>query len=165
MNTNSIAELVVSLAVVAIPVLGAYVAKFLKSNKVAATLISVLTPLAKDAVIAVEKLGVTQYLEGELKKSKAVEYVVDALEKLGFTKADKDTIANAIETQYAALSQDGTLDQYKQMTEAQSTEATKKEALEKAQTALANANQTVVEAQKKVNELQGTAAATAEASK
>ncbi|EJE97473.1 phage holin, LLH family [Liquorilactobacillus mali] len=152
MNVQNIAELVTSLAVVCVPVVGAYVAKFLKSNKVAVTLVSVLSPLAKDAVIAAQKLGVTQYLEGELKKSKAVQFLEDALSKLNL-KADVDTIANAIETQYAALKKDGTLDQYTQLTEEQATAVDKAAELKTAQDNLAAAQKAVTDAQTKVTEL------------
>ncbi|KRL02533.1 phage holin [Liquorilactobacillus capillatus] len=101
---NNVADLIISIAVVAIPVIGGFVAKALLNNKTALAVLNAIGPLAKAAVVAVEKLGVDQYLEGELKKSKAVQFVLEGLAKLGFTKADQDIVANAVEKAYADLS-------------------------------------------------------------
>jgi hypothetical protein len=66
-------------------------------------LINVLSPLAKAAIVAMQKLGVTQYLEGEAKKSGAVDIVKKALSALGLSDTDEAIIKNAIEKEYAAL--------------------------------------------------------------
>lgn len=101
MNTQNIAETVVAVVVAIIGAVTPYLAKFIKSNKTAQTLVEVLPSLAKDAVIAVEKLGVDKYIEGAVKKSKAVEYVMNGLTALGFDKADLTVIENAVEKAYA----------------------------------------------------------------
>ncbi|MCP0886919.1 oxidoreductase [Ligilactobacillus sp. WILCCON 0076] len=145
MNTQNITEIIIALVVAIIGGTTPYVVKFIKSNKTAQTLVSVLPTLAKDAVIALQKLGVTTYIEGELKKSKAVTYVETALKKLGFKSTDAITIENAVESAYAELTKDGTLAQYTQKTEAEETAETKATQLATAKTALANAQAKVAE--------------------
>ncbi|MFT8826024.1 MULTISPECIES: phage holin, LLH family [Liquorilactobacillus] len=152
MNVQNIAEAVVTLVVAVIGVAVPYIAKFLKSNKTAETLVSILPTLAKDAVVALQKLGVTTYIEGELKKSKAVKIVESALQNLGFKETDAVTIENAIESAYASLIKDGTLTQYVQKTEAQEVADEAAQQAEKA-TELANAQKELTEAQAKVAEL------------
>ncbi|MCE3041843.1 phage holin [Lacticaseibacillus rhamnosus] len=100
---NNWTELLVSLAVAAVPIIGAWISKQLLANKQALTLVKVLGPLANAAVTAAEQLGVTDKLSGELKKSAAIEAVKNSLKSLGFTKADEQTIANAVEKAYADL--------------------------------------------------------------
>jgi hypothetical protein len=129
MNTQNIAEIVVSVVVAIIGILTPYLANFIKNNKTAQTLVDVLPTLAKDAVVALQKLGVTTYIEGELKKSKAVTYVETALKSLGFKSTDATTIQNAVESAYAELAKDGTLAQYTQKTEAEETAQTNAEKL------------------------------------
>ncbi len=160
---NNLVDVIVSLAVAAIPIIGAYALKFLKSNKNVTTLLAVLEPLAKDAVVAVEKLGVASYIEGAVKNSKAVAIVESALKTLGFTSYDESLITNAVEKQYSALIDD--LNKvYPQKTLAEQTaEATatavklaadKKAADEKAKAdALAQAQADLKTAQAKVTEL------------
>ena len=64
-----------------------------------------------------QKLGVTEFLEGEVKKSGAVN-VTKALTALGFSDADETLIKNAVEKEYALLINE--LDQtYPQITEEQ----------------------------------------------
>lgn len=156
MNTQNIAEIVVSVAVAVIGVLTPYLAKFIKSNKTAQTLVSVLPTLAKDAVVAAQELGVTTYIEGAVKKSKAVVAVKSALEKLGFKSTDEATIKNAVESAYAVATQDGTLAQYTQKTEAQEESETLDDQIAAAQKA---AN----EAAAKVKELEAKKTTTATA--
>lgn len=118
MNIQNISELIVTVAVAVIPVVFAYLANFLKANKKAVSFLDAIEPLAKSAVVAAQKLGVDKYLEGAVKKSKAVEYVENALSDLGFDKADLTTIENAVEKAYAELKD--TLEAvYPQKTEAQ----------------------------------------------
>lgn len=100
---NNWTELLVSLAVAAVPIIGAWISKQLLANKQVLTLVKVLGPLANAAVTAAEQLGVTDKLSGELKKSAAIEAVKNSLKSLGFTKADEQTIANAVEKAYADL--------------------------------------------------------------
>ncbi|RND64380.1 phage holin, LL-H family [Lacticaseibacillus paracasei] len=100
---NNWTDLVVSLAVAAIPIIGAWISKQLLANKQALTLVKVLGPLANAAVTAAEQLGVTQAIDGAVKKSTAVQAVKDGLKSLGFTGTDEQTIANAVEQSYANL--------------------------------------------------------------
>lgn len=112
---NNLTELLVSLAVAAIPIIGAWISKQLLANKQALTLVKVLGPLANASVTAAEQLGVTDKLSGELKKSAAIEAVKNSLKSLGFTKADEQTIANAVEQSYANL-KDSLAETYPQKT-------------------------------------------------
>jgi LL-H family phage holin len=102
---KNIAELIVSLAVVAIPVIASFISKSLISSKKAVALVEVLEPLAKAAVIAAEQLGVSSQLSGAVKKSTAIANVKASLDSMGFTKADEQTIANAVEKAYADTTQ------------------------------------------------------------
>ncbi len=70
-------------------------------NDKARTVFNVLEPLARDAVIASQKLGVTEYLSGAVKKNHAVQSVIKALSDAGFSIKDKQAIENAIEKAYA----------------------------------------------------------------
>lgn len=101
MNINNISDLIIAVASAIVPIVFAYIAKFLKDNKQAMSILDAVSPLAKDAVVAVEKLGVDKYIEGAVKKSKAVEYVMNGLTALGFDKADLTVIENAVEKAYA----------------------------------------------------------------
>jgi len=156
MDTNTITKLITTIAITAIPIIGAYVSKVVLGNKQVVNLIQVLSPLAKDAVVAMQKLGVTEFFEGEAKKSGAVKIVTKALTVLGFSDADETLIKNAVEKEYALLINE--LDQtYPQMTEEQ---AKTKEQAEQKQSELAKADelakakQALADAQAKVNELQ-----------
>lgn len=142
MDVQNISEAIVAIVVAVIGVVTPYLAKFIKSNKTAQTLVDILPTLAKDAVIALQKLGVTTYIEGEVKKSKAGKIVETALKNLGFTEVDEATITNAVESAYASLTADGALATYTQATvETETeTEAEKKAAeLKQAQADLATA--------------------------
>ncbi|MFT8726326.1 phage holin, partial [Liquorilactobacillus nagelii] len=97
----NISDLIIAVAAAAVPVVFAYITKFFKDNKQAMSILDAVAPLAKDAVVAAEKLGVDRYIEGEVKKSKAVEYVTNGLTALGFDKADLTVIENAVEKAYA----------------------------------------------------------------
>ncbi len=79
----------------------AYVGNVIAKNDKARTVFNVLEPLAKDAVVASQKLGVTEYLSGAMKKSHAVQSVIKALSDAGFSIKDKQAIENAIEKAYA----------------------------------------------------------------
>jgi len=113
-------------------------------------LINVLSPLAKAAILAMQKLGVTQYLAGEAKKSGAVDIVKIALESLGINGTNEDLIKNAIEKEYALLISE--LEKtYPQMT-ADQEEATDEAAVKANE--LAKAQQALADTQAKVNALQ-----------
>ncbi|MDI6497114.1 holin [Leuconostoc suionicum] len=156
MDTNTITKLITTIAIAAIPIIGAYVSKVILGNKQVVNLIQVLSPLAKDAVVAMQKLGVTEFLEGEAKKSGAVKIVNQALTALGFSDADETLIKNAVEKEYALLIDE--LDQtYPQITAEQVKEqeqaAQQQSELAKADE-LAKAQQALADAQAKVNALQ-----------
>lgn len=156
MQVNSISDVIIAIAIAAIPIIGAYVSKVILGNKQVVNLIQVLSPLAKDAVVAMQKLGVTEFSEGEAKKSGAVKIVTKALTALGFSVADETLIKNAVEKEYALLINE--LDQtYPQITKEQ---AKAQEQAEQQQTELAKADelakaqQALADAQAKVNSLQ-----------
>lgn len=152
MQVNSISDVIIAIALAAIPIIGGWIGKVITGNSKATTLINVLSPLAKAAIVAMQKLGVTQYLDGEAKKLGAVDIVKQALSTLGLSDADETLIKNAIEKEYAALINE--LNQtYPQMTAEQ--EAAERQASEVAKAdELAKAQQTLADAQTKVNALQ-----------
>ena len=156
MQVNSFSDVVIAVALAAIPVIGGYIGKVISGNSKATTLINVLSPLAKAAIVAMQKLGVTQYLEGEAKKSGAVDIVKKALLTLGLSNANETLIKNAIEKEYALLINE--LNQtYPQMTaeQAKAQEAAAQQASEVAKAdELAKAQQALADAQAKVNALQ-----------
>lgn len=150
MQVNSISDVLIAIALSAIPIIGGWIGKVITGNSKATTLINVLSPLAKAAIVAMQKLGVTQYLEGEAKKSGAVDIVKTALESLGIDGTNEDLIKNAIEKEYALLISE--LEKtYPQMTADQ--EEASDEAAVKADE-LAKAQQALADAQAKVNALQ-----------
>ena len=150
MQVNSFSDVVIAVALAAIPVIGGYIGKVITGNSKATTLINVLSPLAKDAIVVMQKLGVTQYLAGEAKKSGAVDIVKTALESLGINGTNEDLIKNAIEKEYALLISE--LEKtYPQMTAVQE-EATDEAAVKADE--LAKAQQALADAQAKVNALQ-----------
>lgn len=98
METN---ELVVTLLATVLTAVISYCGNVLVKNNRALTIVRALEPLAKDAVIAAQKLGVTEYLSGAVKKNYAVQSVIKALSDAGFSIKDKQAIENAIEKAYA----------------------------------------------------------------
>lgn len=156
MQVNSISDVIIAIALAAIPIIGGWIGKVITGNSKATTLINVLSPLAKAAIVAMQKLGVTQYLEGEAKKSDAVDIVKQALSALGLSDTDEAIIKNAIEKEYAALINE--LNQtYPQMTaeQAKAQEAAEQQASEVAKAdELAKAQQALADAQARVNALQ-----------
>lgn len=156
MQVNSISDVIIAIALAAIPIIGGWIGKVITGNSKATTLINVLSPLAKAAIVAMQKLGATQYLEGEAKKYGAVDIVKQALSALGLSDTDEVIIMNAIEKEYAALINE--LNQtYPQMTaeqaKAQEQAAQQQSELAKADE-LAKAQQALADAQAKVNALQ-----------
>lgn len=152
MEVNSIADVITAVAVASLPIIITYLSKWLKGNKQAETLVSVLPTLAKDAVVAMQKLGVTEAIEGVAKKTRAVQIVAKALSDLGFNEANEVTLANAVEAAYAQLKADGTLDAYPQ---AKPTDDTQ-DKIAKAEAALASVKEQEVAAQKQLDALKGT---------
>ncbi|WP_312981505.1 holin [Leuconostoc falkenbergense] len=156
MQVNSISDVIIAIALAAIPIIGGWIGKVITGNSKATTLINVLSPLAKAAIVAMQKLGVTQYLEGEAKKLGAVDIVKKALLTLGLSSANETLIKNAIEKEYALLINE--LDQtYPQITEeqAKAQEQTEQQQSELAKAdKLAKAQQALADAQAKVNALQ-----------
>lgn len=98
METN---ELIVTLLATILTAVITFVGSEIKKNVQARTIFNVLEPLAKDAVVASQKLGVTEYLSGAMKKSHAVQSVIKALSDAGFSVKDKQAIENAVEQAYA----------------------------------------------------------------
>lgn len=156
MQVNSISDFLIAIALSAIPIIGGWIGKVITGNSKATTLINVLSPLAKAAIVAMQKLGVTQYLDGEAKKLGAVDIVKKSLLALGLSNANETLIKNAIEKEYAALINE--LNQtYPQMTaeQAKAQEAAAQQASEVAKAdELAKAQQALADAQAKVNALQ-----------
>lgn len=94
-------DVVVTVLVTVITAVITFLGSEIKKNVRARTIFNVLEPLAKDAVVAAQKLGVTEYLSGAMKKSHAVQSVIKALSDSGFSIKDKQAIENAIEKAYA----------------------------------------------------------------
>lgn len=92
---------VVTLFIAIVTVVIAYVGYEIRKNEQARTIFNALEPLAKDAVIAAQKLGVTEYLTGAMKKNHATQAVIKALLDAGFTVKNAQVIRNAIEKAYA----------------------------------------------------------------
>lgn len=110
-----IKELIIYIILLAIAVVFSLLEQTIKQSKnaeKAKTVIDVINTLAPDAVVAVEKLGLTKQLGGNEKLAQAVNYVQNGLAKLGFTAQDVETIKNAVEKHWADLSANGTLDAY-----------------------------------------------------
>lgn len=151
MEINSIADVITAVAVASLPIIITYLSKWLKGNRTASTIVSILPILAKDAVVAMQKLGVNEAIEGEAKKSHAVQIVMQALASLGFDYTDKTTLKNAIESAYAQLKADGTLDAYPQAKPTYDTQ----DKIAKAEAALASVKEQEVAAQKQLDALKG----------
>lgn len=108
-------DVVVTVLVTVLTAVITFVGSEVKRNMQARTIFNVLEPLAKDAVIAAQKLGVTQYLSGAMKKNHAIQVVGQALSNAGFTIADEQLIKNAVEKAY--VEQKELLAQYPQKKE------------------------------------------------
>lgn len=106
MNTQNISDIVVAVATALIPVIFAWLGKYFKDNQKAVSLLEVLEPLAKEAVIAAEKLGLDKQLSGAVQKNEAIQKVLASLKKLGFDNADEQVIADAVEAEWAKLDQE-----------------------------------------------------------
>lgn len=107
-------DVVVTVLATVLTAVISYCGNVLVKNNRALTIVRALEPLARDAVIAAQKLGVTEYLTGAAKKNHAVQTVIQALSNAGFTIADEQIIVNAVEKAYAE--QKKLLAQYPQKT-------------------------------------------------
>lgn len=154
MEINSIADVITAVAAVSLPIIITYLSKWVKGNRTAETIVSILPNLAKDAVVAMQQLGVEKVIEGEAKKSHAVQIVKQALANLGFTNTDEATLQNAIEAAYAQLKADGTLDAYPQAVDT-SDEDTKQAEIAKAEAELTSLKEQEATAQKQLDALKG----------
>lgn len=105
-------DALVTLFITIITAVIVYVGSEIRKNERARTIFNVLEPLAKDAVVAAQKMGATQYLSGVAKKNHAIKTVVKTLSDAGFTVKDGQVIANAVEKAY--LEQKELLKQYSQ---------------------------------------------------
>ncbi len=94
-------DALVTLFITIITAVIVYVGSEIRKNERSRTIFNVLEPLAKDAVVAAQKLGVTEYLSGAMKKNHAVQAVAKALLDAGFTVNDEQVIKNAVEKAYA----------------------------------------------------------------
>ncbi|ACO37047.1 putative holin [Lactobacillus phage Lb338-1] len=77
--------------------------KGLLQNKQAVSLIEATAPLAKDVVVAVQKLGLDKQLSGAVQKNIAVQGVINTLKNKGFTEIDQKAVEDAVERAYAEL--------------------------------------------------------------
>ena len=141
MEVNSIANVITAVAVASLPIITAYMSKWLKLSHKATSLIAILPTLAKDAVVAMQQLGVEKAIEGEAKKSHAVQIAKQALTNLGFTATDETTLAKA----------DGTLDAYPQAKPADDTQAK----IAEVEAALASLKEQEAAAQQHLDNLRG----------
>ena len=154
MEINSIADVITAVAAVSLPIIITYLSKWVKGNRTAETIVSILPNLAKDTVVAMQQLGVEKVIKGEAKKSHAVQIVKQALANLGFTNTDEATLQNAIEAAYAQLKADGTLDAYPQAVDT-SDEDTKQAEIAKTEAELASLKEQEATAQKQLDALKG----------
>ncbi len=82
-------DVVVTVLVTVLTAVITFLGSEIKKNVRARTIFNVLEPLAKDAVVAAQKLGVTEYLTGVAKKNHAIQSVAQALLNAGFTVKDE----------------------------------------------------------------------------
>lgn len=108
-------DVVVTVLATVLTAVISYCGHLLAKNSQALTILRAIEPLAKDAVIAAQKLGVTEYLSGAAKKNHAIQSVAQALLNAGFDIKDEQIIANAVEKAFAQ--QRGLLKQYPQKKE------------------------------------------------
>lgn len=146
MTITSFSDIIVSIAVAVITAIAGYALKYFQSHKQITTVTTLLEPLAKDAVTAMQKAGVDKYISGVMKKNGAYVIVQSELAKLGLTAADESLIKNAVEHAYAMLINELN-NVYPQAQPKSEDEQIKADELAKAQQALADA-------QAKINELQ-----------
>lgn len=103
------------LTAVLVAVIGV-IGMYLSRNDQARAIAQVIDVLAKDAVVAVEKLNLNGELDGKAQAVKARHIVEHELHQLGFNNVQLEQIANAVEHAWAELTTNGTLDAYKKGT-------------------------------------------------
>lgn len=86
---------------------------YLNRNDKARAIALTLDLLAKDAVVAVEKLSTAKVMDGKTQALKARNILEHEMHQLGFTDVQLEQISNAVEHAWAELKSDGTLDEYK----------------------------------------------------
>lgn len=97
----TLTDMIVTILTAIITAVIGYCGSYFVKNSRALSMLRALEPLAKDAVVAAQKLGVTEYLSGAMKKNHAVQAVNQALLDAGFTVKDKQVVINAVEKAYA----------------------------------------------------------------
>lgn len=106
-------ELVSTILTTALVAIVGVVGAYLNRNDRARTIAQVLDLLAKDAVVAAEKLGAVTGIDGKAQAVKARNIVDHEMRQLGFSSVQLEQIANAVEHAWSELTTDGTLDAYK----------------------------------------------------
>lgn len=106
-------ELVTTILTAALVAVIGVIGAYLNRNDQARAIAQVIDALAKDAVVAVEKLNLDGKLDGKAQAIKARNIVEHELHQLGFSDVQLEQIANAVEHAWAELTADGTLDVYK----------------------------------------------------
>lgn len=101
-------EIMMDIILAVIALIGTIMCRIVKQDSKARLALQIINDVAPAAVVAAEKLGGA----GNVKFAKAVSYVEHALQQAGITQTDLTTIENAVEKQWAELSQAGTLSQY-----------------------------------------------------
>lgn len=113
MVVRNFSDVIVALAVLALPIITGFIAKVMGKSSSLAGLINVLPMVAKDAVVVAEKTGVLDSLTGNEQFAKALATAKAELAKLGYDKVDEQVLVNALEQAYAQLKSVGTLAVYK----------------------------------------------------
>ena len=102
--TNTLTQIIVSVAGVLTPVICGYVANIIRRYIPTKNLLQALEQFAKDAVVLTEKAGLTDKLLD--KKQYAINKLQDMLQQAGFNKQDEDLLAGCIEHAYCELKND-----------------------------------------------------------
>lgn len=102
-------EIFIDIILALIALVGTVLCQSIKHDEKARLALEMIEEIAPAAVVAAEKSGLT----GNEKFKKAVYEIDSTLKSIGITEADQTMIKNAVEEQWAKLSKDGTLDQYK----------------------------------------------------
>lgn len=103
-----VSQILTAVLIAVVGVIGAYLSR----DSRAKTIAQVIDFLAKDAVIATEKLSTTTKLDGQAQALKARHILEHEMHQLGFSNVQLEQISNAIEHAWAELKSDGTLDAY-----------------------------------------------------
>lgn len=139
---NDILQFVIDLGVAAIPIVIAFGIKEFAKIADKYTALKNLPSVVKSAVIALQQAGVTEYIEGEVKKSKVYEQVTEYLKKHNISFSETE-INNKIQEGFTDAKKDGSLDLYPQLTKEQADAQANAAKLAAAQKQLADAQATV----------------------